>query len=546
MSKPLRVLHSTKPYAQHVQGADAAGVVRLKPLNPTVRLSELVASLSIGTDIGMGQPEGQALRTCHLALGVAREMGLDQKQCADVYYIALLRFVGCNSHADQDAAGGGGDEMAMRRALAPVISGEPQELVPHVVRHVGAGLPAGKRVRVVAGMLAAGPKHARAVTTATCEVARMFATQLGLGAALVRALGYQFEYWNGKGLPDGVSGEQIPIAARIVMVARDLDVVTRVGGRQLGEAMLRRRRGRAYDPAVADAFHRHAWSILAGIEEESLWDQVIEADPMPSDPLDADGLNVALECCAQFADIKCWFTRDHSPAVSNLARRAAANLGLDAIDVETIAAAGLVQELGKTGVQNGILESQRPLTNSQWDTLRLSTFLTQRILARCHGLEAINALASSHHERLDGSGYHRGLTGDRISKAARILAAADAFKALTSDRPWRTRLAPDAAARTLGAEVKEGKLAHDAVEAVLGVAGHGDTLRRKTWPSGLSDREIDVLRLISLGRTNREVAERLFISPKTVGRHIENIYAKIGVSTRPAATLFAMQHQLLS
>ena len=140
----------------------------------------------------------------------------------------------------------------------------------------------------------------------------------------------------------------------------------------------------------------------------------------------------------------------------------------------------------------------------------------------------------------------RGLTGDRISKAARILAAADAFKALTSDRPWRTRLAPDAAARTLGAEVKEGKLAHDAVEAVLGVAGHGDNLRRQTWPSGLSDREIDVLRLISLGRTNREVAERLFISPKTVGRHIENIYAKIGVSTRPAATLFAMQHQLLS
>ena len=330
------------------------------------------------------------------------------------------------------------------------------------------------------------------------------------------------------------------------MVARDLDVVTRVGGRQLGEAMLRRRRGRAYDPAVADAFHRHAWSILAGIEEESLWDQVIEADPMPSDPLDADGLNVALECCAQFADIKCWFTRDHSPAVSKLARGAAANLGLDAIDVETIAAAGLVQELGKTGVQNGILESQRPLTNSQWDTLRLNTFLTQRILARCHGLEAINALASSHHERIDGSGYHRGLTGDRISKAARILAAADAFKALTSDRPWRTRLAPDAAARTLGAEVKQGKLAHDAVEAVLGVAGHGDTLRRKTWPSGLSDREIDVLRLISLGRTNREVAERLFISPKTVGRHIENIYAKIGVSTRPAATLFAMQHQLLS
>jgi len=343
-----------------------------------------------------------------------------------------------------------------------------------------------------------------------------------------------------------VSGEEIPIAARVVMVARDVDVVTQVGGRQLAEDMLRRRRGRAYDPAVAEAFHRHAWAILAGIEDESLWDLVIDADPTPSEPLTADRLSVALECCAQFADIKCWFTRDHSPAVSRLARTAAASLGFDAGQVESIAAAGLIQELGKTGVPNGILESLRALTHSQWDTLRLNTYLTQRILGRCHGLEAVSALAAGHHERLDGSGYHRGLSGDRISTGARILAAADAFKAMTSDRPWRPKLVPDQAARSLGAAVKEGKLGHDAVEAVLAAAGHSNMSRRQTRPAGLSEREVDVLRLISLGRTNRDVAERLFISPKTVGRHIENIYAKVGVSTRPAAALFAMQHQLLS
>jgi len=518
----------------------------LKPPRLTLRLSELVASLSIGTDIGMGQPEGQALRTCLLALGVAREMGLGEQDCADVYYVSLLRFVGCNSHADQDAAAAGGDEMAFRRGMAPVISGEPSELISHVLGHLGAALPATRRVRVVAGMLAMGPKQASAMTTATCEVARMFATQLGLGAALVRALGYQFEYWNGKGMPTGVSGEEIPIAARIAMVARDVDVVTQVGGRQLAEDMLRRRRGRAYDPYVADAFHRHAWAILAGIEEESLWDRVIDADPSLSEPLAADRLTFALECCAQFADIKCWFTRDHSPAVSSLARTAAASLGLDAAQVESITAAGLIQELGKTGVPNGILESSRPLTHGQWETMRLSTYLTQRILGRCHGLEVVSALAAGHHERLDGSGYHRGLSGDRISTGARILAAADAFKAMTSDRPWRPKLAPDEAARTLGAAAKEGKLAHDAVEALLAAVGHSNTSRRHTRPAGLSDREIDVLRLISLGRTNRDVAARLFISPKTVGRHIENIYAKIGVSTRPAAALFAMQHQLLS
>jgi len=201
--------------------------------------------------------------------------------------------------------------------------------------------------------------------------------------------------------------------------------------------------------------------------------------------------------------------------------------------------------LGKTGVPNGTLAGARPLTHGEWDTIRLSTYLTQRILGRCKGLEAVNALASSHHERLDGSGYHRGLMRDQISTAAQILAAADAFKAMTSERPWRPRLTPDEAARSLGADAKAGKLAHVAVEAVLAAAGHGDMSPRQTRPAGLSDREIDVLRLISLGRTNREVGEQLFISPKTVGRHIENIYAKIGVSTRPGAALFAMQNRLL-
>jgi DNA-binding NarL/FixJ family response regulator len=168
------------------------------------------------------------------------------------------------------------------------------------------------------------------------------------------------------------------------------------------------------------------------------------------------------------------------------------------------------------------------------------------ILARCQGLEPVNALACAHHERLDGSGYHRGIAGDQISRGARILAAADAFRAMTSARPWRPALTPDQAARQLGANVKEGKLSHDSVDTVLAAAGHADQLPKQAWPAGLSDREVDVLKLISLGKSNRQVAQQLFISPKTVGRHIENIYGKIGVGTRPAATLFAMQHHLLT
>jgi HD-GYP domain-containing protein (c-di-GMP phosphodiesterase class II) len=512
----------------------------------TLRLSELVASLSIGTDIGMGQPEGQALRTCLLALGVAREMGLDQQVCADVYYFALLRFVGCNSHADTDAAASGGDEMAFRRVMAPVISGEPPEVISHVVRNLGAGLPPTDRVRVVAGMMAAGPKHARATVTATCEVARMFATQLGLGSALVSALGFQFEYWNGKGSPNRVSGEGIPIAARLVMVARDFDVVARVGGYQLANDLLRRRRGKAYDPAIADSFRRQGRAIHMAIKDELLWEHVIDADPHPGETLAGDRLTTALESCAQFADIKCWFTRGHSPAVAELARSAAAAVGLETADVEAVSAAGLLQELGKTGIANGTLYSPRPLTSPQREAVRQTTYLTHRILGKCSRLEAVNALACSHHERLDGSGYHRGLDAERISTGARILAVADAFKAMTSDRPWRPKLAADAAARELGVEAGAGRLAHNAVAAVLSAAGRRAVPSRRSWPAGLSDREVDVLRLISLGKSNREVASQLVISPKTVGRHIENIYGKIGVSTRPGATVFAMQHRLVT
>ena len=240
---------------------------------------EIVASLSLAADIGMGQPTGQSLRTCLLALGVAREMGLGEPDLQDIFYLSLLRFVGCNAHAEHDAAVTGGNEMAFRRGMATVISGEPAELASHIVRNLGAGLPATTRVRLVAGAFAAGSKDARQTIAASCEVAQLIASRLGLGASLVRALGYSGEFWNGKGLPNGASAEAIPISSRIVNVARDVDVLSKVGGRQLAEDVLRKRRGRAYDPTVADAFTQHAWSIREGIEEGSLWDQVIEADP---------------------------------------------------------------------------------------------------------------------------------------------------------------------------------------------------------------------------------------------------------------------------
>ncbi len=151
----------------------------------------------------------------------------------------------------------------------------------------------------------------------------------------------------------------------------------------------------------------------------------------------------------------------------------------------------------------------------------------------------------SHHERLDGSGYHRGLSQDGLTSSARLLAAADAYAAMTADRPHRPAFTPDEAARMLEADVAAGRLDAAAVAAVLSAGGLDRPVLRRSRPGGLTDRELQVLRLIARGHTNREAARILGISPKTVGRHVENVYNKIGVATRAGAAVFAMQHRLL-
>ena len=253
-------------------------------------------------------------------------------------------------------------------------------------------------------------------------------------------------------------------------------------------------------------------------------------------------LDAVLTAFADFADLKSPWIRGHSRSVASLAEGAGHHAGLDDASCATMRRAGLVHDLGRVAVEDGIWDKPGPLTTSEWESVRLHPYYTERILARCRALASLVQPASSHHERLDGSGYHRALPADALSRVDRILAAADVFAALTSDRPHRPAFADDSAARMLEAE---GNLDADAVACVLAAADQRSAHSLRGWPAALSDREVEVLRLIARGRTNREVGEHLFISVKTVGRHVENVYAKIGVSSRAAAALFAMEHRLL-
>jgi len=495
---------------------------------------ELLASLSLATDLGTGQPMGHGLSTSLLAMSLAKEMGCGSTQLRHVQQVALIRFLGCTSDAAQTAHMAGDDELSFMAGFAPSHMGGSGEMLRAMVGNVGVGRTPLRRARLVAAALADAGEGAKGLA-AHCEVGAMLAGRLGLSDEVINALRHAYERWDGKG-PFGLAEDQIPIEVRIAIVSRDSDLLARSGGDII--SVLRRRRGKAYDPNVVDVF-----LDLSPTLGEPEWSEVIGAEPDPVAHI--EDMSDALAAMADFADIKSPWMRGHSPRVAELAATASDLAGLGSNQSSLLHQAGLVHDLGRVGVENGIWDRPGPLGTGEWEKVRLHPYLTQRILSRCQALTDLGELASSHHERLDGSGYHRQASLEHIPVPARILAAADVMAALTSERPHRPPFDPAAAARILAAEAEAGRLDYAAVGFVTAAAGEGLEPAQPANPGGLSDREMEVLCLIARGHTNRKVGDQLFISPKTVGRHVENIYAKIGVSTRAGATVYAMEHRLL-
>jgi DNA-binding CsgD family transcriptional regulator len=213
--------------------------------------------------------------------------------------------------------------------------------------------------------------------------------------------------------------------------------------------------------------------------------------------------------------------------------------------VTALRRAALVHDFGRLGVSNGIWDKRGALTPAEMERVRLHPYLSERMLSFSPALAPLGAIAVQHHERLDGSGYPRGLTADALTPAGQLLGAADMYHAKTEPRPHRPALSPEDAAAALRAEVMAGRLDGKAVDAVLRAAGHR-VRRRHAWPAGLTPREVEVLRLVTYGLSNREIAERLSISRKTASNHVEHVYTKIGASNRARAALFAMKHGLMT
>jgi HD-GYP domain-containing protein (c-di-GMP phosphodiesterase class II) len=517
-------------------------------LDAPLRLAELVATLALAQDNAFGQPLESQLRSCLLASWICEAAGFDDELRATAYWVALLRYVGCTGHA-HEVATVFGDEIAIRAQTLVHDAANPTEVMRDVMAYATAGRGPEERDEIVRMIQETAREWAVYNFSSGCEVADMLVQRLHFGPGVREALAFTFERWNGNGYPAHAQGDAIPVAMRVVHLSHDMEAIGRLFSADHALDAARDRRDRTYDPALADLFVVHGREWFERLRTAEPWDAVLALEPEPRRTLDGDELDEALMVAADFIDLKSPFMGGHSRRCAELAADAARVLGFAEEAVDTLRRAALVHDFGTTAVPNSIWDKPGALTRTEFDRVELHPMLTEQMLRRSPALDALNPVASAHHEKCDGSGYHKRVRSNGGDLAACVVAATEIYVGLTTERADRLPLATGDAAAELRRLESQGVLEPRATQAVLVAAGHGEPLtasrKRPQNPGGLTRREVDVLQLAAKGLTTSEIADRLVISPKTADHHIQHIYGKISVSTRAAAALWAIQNTVV-
>ena len=501
-----------------------------------------MATLSLATDLGHGSDFEHGLRSTLFAMRIAQRLDVDRQTASQTYYASLLLYIGCTADAHRGAEVFGDDFETLGSYTEPVEYGSPRESFGGLLAGIAPGRAPVVRAAAIARTLPKAGLAKPHVFAASCEVACMLSDRLGLPPAVSALFAHIFARWDGKGEVGDAKGEEIPLPIRIAHVAHDADIQRVLGGPEHAAAVIRARAGGAFDPAIVARFVEDAPEILALDDDTSAWNAVLASEPGPRLTLEGEAIDRALAAMGAFADLPSPYLVGNSAAVARLASEAARRCGLEAAEAIALRRAALVHDLGRVAVPVRIWQKPGPLTPGDWEKVRLHPYHSERVLCHAPVLAAIAPVASAHHERLDGSGYHRGAVSSSLTPAARLLAAADAYHAMTQPRPHREAMTPAQAATTLGVEANAGRFDADSVAAVIEAAGQ--PAPRLERPAGLTEREAEVVGLLARGLQTKQVARQLGISVKTADRHVQNAYGKIGVSTRAGATLFAMEHGL--
>ncbi len=499
---------------------------------PSLGLAGVLAALSVGSDLTRGHPAGEAMRACLVATELAKRAGAAPGVIGDVFYTSLTRFAGCAATSHEAALAFGGDDVALRSRGDLVDMARPTEAIPFIIG-LGRG-PA--KLRVLAGAPWAA-KIAAEGARADCEVGADLTKRVGLPPTVTSAVLCAFERFDGKGAPSGLAGDEIAPAARFAAVGYAAVMFDALGGTERAVQSVRRWSGRALDPAIAAVFLDSPVELLRLSDPNDVWAAVVDSEPLPVRTFrDEAHLDDVLGGFADAADLKSPYFQGHSRGVAHLARAAAPDVSVEA---DIAYRAGLLHDLGRVAVPTGIWERTGSLRVEDWELVRLHPYHSGRILARSPLLAPLAEIVNRHHERLDGSGYPSGVGASELSKETRLLAAADVWHAIGHDRPHRRAIGAAEASRIIAGM----SLDRDAVRAVLRAAD-GPAPQFPPRPVELTERELDVIRLLAIGMTKRQIAARLFISQSTVHTHTVHIYAKCGVTTRAGLAMFAMRHGL--
>ncbi len=486
------------------------------------RLADVLGALSCAADLAAGVPMETSLRVCLLASALATRLGLSEQQTRDCFYAGLLRHLGCTGLAHEVAGRAGGDDHEGQR----FVDGFDLSTLAEPERLLMAAALGG-----------------------VCQQALTLAADLSMSPGVVLTLGQLHERFDGRGV-SGLQGEGVSIVARALHVAMLAETLFRQGGWSRVQEEIQRRCGTHLDPKIGELLLASSSHFLPLLSASSLWEPFLDAEPGAPAQISLAQLDAVAMAFARYTDLKSPVMLGHSPAVAALVVKAATLGGLESELLGSLRHAGLLHDLGLVSVPNGILEKPAPLNALEWERLRLHAYFTDRILSRVPAFTWVARVAGFHHERLDASGYPRGISPAATDRAARLLACADSYQALTEARAHRAAFEPKAAAEILRAQARDGCLCARSVEAVLAAAdpaqGEAPLTPARPLPAGLTPREAEVLVQVARGYTSKEVATQLALSTRTVQHHLEHIYAKLGVSTRAAAALFAVRNELLS
>ena len=472
-----------------------------------IDLDDALCALAIMGDLSMGQPIDHSQRVVALSIKLATHLGWDAASLRHVQQIAQLRWAGCTANATEFAATIGDDVGG--RALMLQLQFEKMEfLVP----------PDAMAARV------------SMVSAIHCDVSSLIASSLGLDTAVSAALGCVFEHWDGSGNPNAVSGEAIPAAAVVVAVCSELEVISRLHGLPKSLAILRQRADKVYPANLVACLETHAED----------WFSLIQLSPRPSHRANA-GSRIRMDILGHVIELKLPWLLGHSKLVARLVNAIATEMELSNDMRASLRGAAWLHSFGRVAVPNAIWNQPGGLTTGDMEQVRLSPYWTSRLGQNVAGLKDAAGIAASAYERLDGSGYFRGSDAKSVPIGGRILAAAVAWTALVSDRPWRGALNVDAAMIQLQSEVDAGRFDAQVVRSLAQCVAPGFVTTENLVSTSplLTLRELEVLRRVSLGDSNKVAAQNLGISPSTVRTHLESIFVKLGCKTRAACTLQA-------